>query len=154
VITAWDILEEKVKPGHKVAIIGGGLVGCETAAYLAERDHQIVILEMEGELAEGQSPSMREELIQWLHRHPAVEIRTGTAVTAVGERSLRAVSDGREIALEDLDTIVIAAGAQPYNPLEGILKPMMEEVYAVGDCDRPRRASEAIHEAFHVAYRL
>lgn len=154
VITAWDILEERVKPGHRVAIIGGGLVGCETAAFLAEGDSRVVILEERDELAEGQSPSMRAELVQWLHRHPNVEIRTGTAVTAVGERSLQMVSNGREMALEDLDTIVIAAGAQPYNPLEGILKPLMEEVYAIGDCDRPRRASEAIHEAFHVAYRL
>ena len=154
VITAWDILEEKIEPGPYVAIIGGGLVGCETAAYLAERDHRVIILEMEAEPAPEQSPSLREKLLQWLGQHPSVEIRTGTAVTAIGERSLKIRSNGRETALEGLDTIVVAAGAQPYNPLEGILKPKLGELYAVGDCDRPRKASEAIHEAFHVAYRL
>ena len=153
-ISAWDILEEKVKPGPRVAIIGGGMVGCETAAYLAERDHSVVLLEAQESLAEGQSPSLREKLLQWLYRHPAVEIKTKTAVTSLGERSLEAVEEGNRIAMEDLDTIVIAAGAKPYNPLEGILKPLLSEVYAIGDCDRPRKASEAIHEAFHVAYRL
>lgn len=153
-ITAWDILEGKVDPGSSVAIIGGGLVGCETAAYLAERDHRVVILEMQSELAQGQSPSLREKLLQWLYRHPSVEIKTGATVTQVGERTLRAVVDGQELAFEDLDTVVIAAGAQPYNPLEGILKPQLSEVYAIGDCDRPRKAAEAIHEAFNVAYHL
>lgn len=153
-VTAWDILEEKTQPGQQVAIIGGGLVGCETASYLAARDHRVIILEMQEELAYGQSPSLREKLLRELYQNPAVEIKTGTTVTSVGERSLRASSNGRETAIEDLDTIIIAAGAQPYNPLEGILKPLLSEIYAVGDCDRPRRAEEAIHEAFHVAYRL
>ena len=42
-VTAWDILEEKAQPGQQVAIIGGGLVGCETASYLAARDHLSLI---------------------------------------------------------------------------------------------------------------
>ena len=153
-ITAWDVLEEKVHPGRYAAIIGGGLVGCETAAYLAEQDRRVIILEMQDELAPDQSPSLRGELLQRLHENPAVEIRTNTEVTSIGERSITARSNGHESAIEDLDTIIIAAGAQPYNPLEGMLKPLMNEVYAVGDCDRPRKAAEAIHEAFHVAYRL
>lgn len=153
-ITAWDVLEEKVHPGRYAAIIGGGLVGCETAAYLAEQDRRVIILEMQDELAPDQSPSLRGELLQRLHENPAVEIRTNTEVTSIGERSITACSNSQESAIEDLDTIIIAAGAQPYNPLEGMLKPLMNEVYAVGDCDRPRKAAEAIHEAFHVAYRL
>ena len=153
-ITAWDVLEEKVRPGRHVAIIGGGLVGCETAAYLAQEDRRVIILEMLGELAPDQSPSLRGELLRRLHENPAVEIRTSTEVVSIGEHSITLRSNGQESAIEDLDTIVIAAGAQPYNPLEGILKPLMNEVYAVGDCDRPRKAAEAIHEAFHVAYRL
>ncbi|HPZ11476.1 MAG TPA: FAD-dependent oxidoreductase [Bacillota bacterium] len=153
-ITAWDVLEEKVRPGRHVAIIGGGLVGCETAAYLAEGDRRVIILEMQDELAPDQSPSLRGELLRRLHENPAVEIRTSTEVVSIGEHSITLRSNNQESAIEDLDTIVIAAGAQPYNPLEGILKPLMNEVYAVGDCDRPRKAAEAIHEAFHVAYRL
>lgn len=153
-ITAWDVLEEKVHPGRYAAIIGGGLVGCETAAYLAEQDRRVIILEMQDELAPDQSPSLRGELLQRLYENPAVEIRTNTEVTSIGERSITARSNSQESAIEDLDTIIIAAGAQPYNPLEGMLKPLMNEVYAVGDCDRPRKAAEAIHEAFHVAYRL
>ena len=80
-ITAWDVLEEKVHPGRYAAIIGGGLVGCETAAYLAEQDRRVIILEMQDELAPDQSPSLRGELLQRLHENPAVEIRTNTEVT-------------------------------------------------------------------------
>lgn len=153
-ITAWDVLEEKVRPGRIAAIIGGGLVGCETAAYLAEGDRCVIIFEKEAEPAPDQSPSMRSELLRRLHENPAVEIHTNTEIISIGERSVTARSEGREMAVEDIDTIIIATGAQPYNPLEGMIKPMLNEVYAIGDCDRPRKASEAIHEAFHVAYRL
>ncbi len=156
-ITAWDVLEGRVHPGRSVAIIGGGLVGCETAAYLTGEegeDRRVVILEMQSELALEQSPSLRGELLRRLYENPAVEIKTNTEVISVGERSISARSGDQEWAMEDLDTIIIAAGARPYNPLEGILKPLLKEVYAIGDCDRPRKAAEAIHEAFHVAYRL
>jgi 2,4-dienoyl-CoA reductase-like NADH-dependent reductase (Old Yellow Enzyme family)/thioredoxin reductase len=154
-ITAWDVLEEKARPGKRVAIIGGGLVGCETAAYLAQEEgRHIIILELQEELAPDQSPSLRGELLKRLYENPAIEIRTSTEVLSIGEKSLALRSRGQDSVIEDLDTIIIAAGAQPYNPLEGILKPIMNEVYAVGDCDRPRKAAEAIHEAFQVAYRL
>ncbi|NLA27835.1 MAG: FAD-dependent oxidoreductase [Firmicutes bacterium] len=153
-VTAWDVLEGKVRPGGYAAIVGGGLVGCETAAYLAGDDRRVIILEKQEELAPDQSPSLRGELLRRLYDNSAVEIRTNTEVLSLGEHSLIARSDGCQSAIEDLDTIIIAAGAQPYNPLEGMLKPLISDVYAVGDCDRPRKASEAIHEAFHVAYRL
>ncbi len=153
-VTAWDVLEGRVRPGKFTAIIGGGFVGCETAAYLAGEDRRVIVLEMEGEPAPEQSPSMRGELLRRLYENPTVEIWTNTEVISVGERSIITRSEGRESAIEDLDTIIIAAGALPFNPLEGILKPLLKEVYAIGDCDRPRKAAEAIHEAFHVACRL
>ena len=153
-VTAWDVLEGKVHPGRFTAIIGGGFVGCETAAYLAGEDRHVIILEMGEEPAPEQSPSLRGELLRRLHENPAVEIRTSTEVVSVGEKSIITRSNGHESAIEDLDTIIIAAGSLPFNPLEGMLKPLLKEVYAIGDCDRPRKAAEAIHEAFHVAYRL
>ena len=79
--------------------------------------HLDVYKRQQEELACGQSPSLREKLLRELYQNPAVEIKTGTTVTSVGERSLRASSNGHETAIEDLDTIIIAAGAQPYNPV-------------------------------------
>ena len=153
-VTAWDVLEGKVKPGRRVAIIGGGVVGCETAEFLAEKGHQVITLEAESEPARDQSASMRAELLARLQANPAVELITGAAVIGVGEHSVTARREGQEMAFEDLDTVILAVGAQRYDPLEGELKQRMEEVYAIGDCDRVRNAGEAIHEAFKVAYRL
>ena len=137
-----------------MAIIGGGVVGCETAEFLAEKGHQVITLEAESEPARDQSASMRAELLARLQANPAVELITGAAVIGVGEHSVTARREGQEMAFEDLDTVILAVGAQPYDPLEGELKQRMEEVYAIGDCDRVRNAGEAIHEAFKVAYRL
>ncbi len=152
--TAWEVLQGKVKPGKRVAIIGGGLTGCETAEFLAEKGHQVTVLEMGAEPARDQSFSLRGELLSRLELNPNVEIKTGATVTAVNGRTINFRSGEGEQSLQDVDTIVLAAGAVACNPLEGELKQRLDEVYAIGDCDRPRNAGEAIHEAFNVAYRL
>ncbi len=153
-VTAWEVLQEKVVPGRHVVVVGGGLVGCETAEFLAEKGHRVVVVEMAPELAPDQFPTLRGELLARLEANPAVEIRTGTTVTGVGPSSVHIRREGEEIALEEIDTVIWATGASSFNPLEGPLKERMEEVYAIGDCDHPRNAGEAIHEAFQVAYRL
>lgn len=153
-VTAWDLLQGKVKAGRRVAIIGGGLTGCETAEFLAEKGHQVIILEKLDEPALNQSFSLRSDLLKRLKRSKAVEIRTRTEAVSLGERSVIARQEGVEVTIEELDTIVIAAGSQPYNPLEASLKMQMDDVYAVGDCDRPGNAAQAIHEAYQVAYRI
>lgn len=154
ILTAWDILQGKIKPGKRIAIIGGGLTGCETAEFLAEKGHQVVVLELTDEPARDQSATLRGELLFRLSQNPAVEIKTGAAVTSVANGVVNFRIGDHEQSLQEIDTVVLAVGAQPYNPLEGELKQQLEEVYAVGDCDRPRNAGEAIHEAFQVAYRL
>ena len=105
-VTAWDVLEGIVKPGRRVAIIGGGVVGCETAEFLAEKGHQVTIFEAESEAARDQSASMRAELLARLEANPAVELITGAAVTGVGEHSVTARREGQEMAFEDLDTVL------------------------------------------------
>ncbi len=153
-VTAWEVLQGKVSPGRRVVIVGGGLVGCETAEFLAGKGHRVTVLEMAAEPAQDQSPTLRGELLARLEADPAVEIRTGTTVTGIGPRSVYARRNGEELVLEEIDTIILAMGSRPFNPLEGPLKERLEEVYAVGDCDNPRNAGAAIHEAFQIAYRL
>ena len=46
VVNAWDVLAGNVQTGKKVAVIGGGLVGCEVADFLAEKGHEVTIIEM------------------------------------------------------------------------------------------------------------
>ncbi len=154
ILTAWDILQGKIKPGKRVAIVGGGLTGCETAEFLAEKGHQIVVLELADEPARDQSATLRGELLNRLNQNPAVEIKTGAAVTSIEDRTINFRIGDSDHSLQDIDTVVLAVGAQSYNPLESELKQQLEQVYAVGDCDQPRNAGEAIHEAFYVAYRL
>lgn len=153
-VTAWDVLRGKALPGKRAAIVGGGLVGCETAEFLAEKGHHITLLDLAGELARDQAPTLRGELLKRLHDNPSIEILTGAAVTETGNRSITYRKDGVENTLDEVDTTIIAVGARPYNPLEGQLKADLIDVYAVGDCDRARNAADAIHEAFQVAYRI
>lgn len=153
-VTAWEVLSGAAETGKNVLIVGGGLVGCETAEFLAEKGCQVALVEMMEELARDQSPTLRGELLRRLENNQAITLRTGTEVIALGRgRATLRHKDGEE-TLENLDTVVLAAGAVPHNPLEGELRGKVKELYAVGDCYAPRNAAEAIHEAFAVAYRL
>ena len=153
-VTAWEVLSGAAETGKNVLIVGGGLVGCETAEFLAEKGRRVALVEMMEELARDQSPTLRGELLRRLENNQAITLRTGTEVIALGRgRATLRHKDGEE-TLENLDTVVLAAGAVPHNPLEGELRGKVKELYAVGDCYAPRNAAEAIHEAFAVAYRL
>ena len=62
-VTARDVLGGKVHPAGRVAVVGGGLVGCETAEFLAQKGNQVILLEGEDELAPDQSNTLRQELV-------------------------------------------------------------------------------------------
>jgi 2,4-dienoyl-CoA reductase (NADPH2) len=57
--------------------------------------------------------------------------------------------EGRELL--PCDTIVMACGTVPVNPLEDNLKGAVEKVIVVGDAKKARKAYEAVHEAFFAA---
>jgi 2,4-dienoyl-CoA reductase (NADPH2) len=52
------------------------------------------------------------------------------------------------------DAVVLALGATPDNSLYNEARSKFSEVYAIGDCVKPRKALEAIHEGFDVGLKV
>lgn len=77
--TAEHILLEAIKPGHRVLIIGGGMIGCELADFLGERGHAVTILEMRPEVAQDMEWRARHTLMPRLERY-GVTLLTGMEV--------------------------------------------------------------------------
>jgi len=46
VVTAMDLLLGREKAGDSAVVIGGGLIGCETALWLAKQGRKVTIVEM------------------------------------------------------------------------------------------------------------
>jgi NADPH-dependent 2,4-dienoyl-CoA reductase/sulfur reductase-like enzyme len=153
VTTAIDVLEGKIETGPRVLIIGGGLVGSETADFLGEQGRQVTILEMLPELAADVQEVVRHFLLQRLCDY-GVQMETETAVREITQNGVIAFKNGQEIHLEGYDHIIIATGAQPVFALKEQLQGKIPELYLIGDAVEPRKAIDAIEEGAALAISL
>jgi len=152
VFTAWDVLVYPEKVGAKVVIIGGGSVGAETAKFLLDHQKDVTLAEMLPSIAADAEGVNRKILLRSLGEKSA-KIRVLTKVTAILAEGVEVEFGGRKEILA-ADTVVLAAGTQPNDELEAALRAMSVEFHKIGDCAKPRKAIDAIHEGFQVALKI
>lgn len=149
VVSAWEVLAGKAV-GERVLVAGAGLVGTETALYLARRGKRVVLVEKLARVAHDEGPLGRARLEEQLMATD-IEVRCETALVAIGEQTVTVRErDGRESAIV-ADTVVLALGAAPEDGLYRALAGRVPELYAIGDCARPRKLLDAIHDGYAVA---
>lgn len=153
VVQANDVLDSKAypaKPFSNVLIIGGGLVGAETADYLGEHQHNVTIIDMLPEIGANLVPSVKTFLKQRYKQYGVTEI-TYSVVKEIYEDGIAYEQNGEVKEIHGIDSIVIASGSKPYNPLEEKLQGVAKEVYVIGDAKEVRLALEAVEEGARVA---
>ncbi len=155
-ITAHDVLEEKVSiPGGNVAIIGGGMVGIETAEYLmanARGPMMTTIIEMTDRIGAGMVPNNLVPTMQRL-RQDGVQLLVNTKVRSVTENSIEVESNGTVRTLSGYTHIVYATGVSAQAVLMSELEGMAA-LYCIGDAKEPAQALEAVRAAYEVGMRL
>jgi 2,4-dienoyl-CoA reductase-like NADH-dependent reductase (Old Yellow Enzyme family)/thioredoxin reductase len=151
VVPAWDVLKGE-KVGMRVAMIGGGLVGLETALFLARRGRKVTLIEMADEIGGDVGPLNRARLKEALE-DTTVEIRCRTRLQKIEKTCITVRSESGEYEIPT-DTVVLAVGAKPRNSLHPALVGKVGQLYSIGDCEAPRKMLEAIHEAYEVAFRI
>lgn len=152
VITAREALSTE-EVGKNVLVIGGGLVGCETADYLSSKGKNVTIAEMIDHIAEGIGPAAMFFLMNRLNEKK-VKIMTGATVKSIADDGVEVeIADGKQ-KLGPFDTIVLAVGATAVNDLEEQAKKLMPEVYVIGDAANPGKILAAVEGAAEVALKL
>lgn len=150
VVSAWDVLAGKAELSGKCAIIGGGLVGTETAEYLLEKGCQVAIVEMLDKIAQGESTTILPVIMKDFAAH-GVEQYVKTKVTSICDGAVEAenTENGGHVSIP-CDWVVMAVGSKK-NPFdaEGITAP----IHYVGDCSGERTAdiAAAIRSGYHAA---
>jgi NADPH-dependent 2,4-dienoyl-CoA reductase/sulfur reductase-like enzyme len=146
VVLAEDVLIGKSDTGMNVLVVGGGMVGSETAAYLGTQcKDKVAIVEMRPAIAMDMEGGIRDDLKDCLRRC-YVEIMTQTSIAGVTDEGAL-LKRGDEITLFPCDTIVLAIGTKSYCPLAEELKNVCETVI-VGDAVKSRQAIQASAEGF------
>ncbi len=146
-VTAEDALRHTPE-GSSVLILGGGLVGCETAEALAMLGKSVTVLELRSALAPDMHPRARKFLLKSLREH-GVRFLLNTQVMSMNGEGVVTVKDayGNERALPPCDAIVLALGYRANNALCQELAAADIPFTPLGDCVRPGKIMDAIHAA-------
>jgi NADPH-dependent 2,4-dienoyl-CoA reductase/sulfur reductase-like enzyme len=140
--------------GQKVVVVGGGMIGCDVALFLAEQGKKVTITTRGEDIARGMNPPERRAYFERVSKRE-LEIRTGVHLEEITELGVRVADQAGARSEIKADHVVLAAGLKPdrrlFDELAGT--PHMR-VYAVGDCVEPRMIFEAVHEAHWVARNL
>jgi NADPH-dependent 2,4-dienoyl-CoA reductase/sulfur reductase-like enzyme len=153
VVTAWDYLSGHKRPaGRRVVVIGGFLVGCETAEYAAMNGAEVTMVSRSPRRRLGGDMSLvnrrslirrlREMNVTFINEHDVVSIRehdVELAELATGTRKTIPA-----------DTVILARGAQKMNDLALSCATAVREVHTVGDADSPGDFTNAIRSGFDV----
>ncbi|HEY32430.1 MAG TPA: FAD-dependent oxidoreductase [Dehalococcoidia bacterium] len=145
VVTAQDVLAGR-EVGQNVVIIGGGMVGCETGHFLAEKGKHVTIVEMLKRMANDMSPMVRRRLLDGLRAKEVVMI-TGASCEEIAENSVTVTAEEKKTEIP-ADSIILAVGYQPNNALYQALEGKVPEVYCIGDAAKPQRIREAINDGY------
>lgn len=157
VLNPCDVLLGKTVTGHKVLVAGGGLIGAETADFLAEQGRKVTIVEMKPEIAEDLDPYGRPMLLKELQNHD-VTLLADAAIQEFRKDGIvyKDVShpDAQEQVLDGFDSVVLALGTRNYNPFGEEIKKIVPEVYVIGDAKKAGKVYAATHEAVDVAMNI
>jgi len=151
VVSSWDVLSGKAEAKGHCVVIGGGLVGTETAEFLLEKGHRVTIVEMLDKIANGESSTILPTIMGNFAKGGVVQ-HVNTKVLAVENGAVKAMKGEEEISIP-CDTVVMAVGSKKnVIDLSGVTVPV---VFA-GDCagDRTAGIMEAIRGGYHAANNL
>lgn len=141
--------------GDSVVMLGGGLVGSETAVHLARQGKHVTIVEMRGELAPDAYRLHKHKLRQIIATDERINVKLETKCLAVETNCVIVETNGAQERLP-ADTVISALGMKA-NPTEA-LRQMAEDAgipcAAIGDCAQARKIYDAIEEGFLTAMEL
>lgn len=154
VCDAWQILDGEIQAKDHVVVVGGGLVGMETADFLLEKGvKDITVVEML-----PRSPVMPQAARgQMLHRRlraAGVKLMLGTKLERIMEGAVILTTNGQDLKLEPVKQVIIAIGMTSRNTLKEMLSEKGFRHVIVGDAVAPRRIIEATTEGADAAWAI
>ena len=151
-VTAQDLLLGKGTVGKKVLVVGGGMVGCEAAEYLAERGHEVAIIEMKDVIAADVVPENRKFMFANFARNQ-VQLQPGAKVGQFYTDGVDyTMADGTAGSLRGFDSVVLAMGTRKYDPLSEAVAGAASQVIVIGEALKsPGNAVVVTADAFEAA---
>jgi NADPH-dependent 2,4-dienoyl-CoA reductase/sulfur reductase-like enzyme len=149
----WQVLDGRVPPGRKAVVVGGGLIGMETADFLIEHASEVVLVEML-----THSPVMKITGHGYhLHkrlRDARSRLLFNTTVERITGDAVILVHQGKREEITGVDQVIVAVGMKPRDGLKDDLQANGIRHFVVGDANRVRRIIEATEEGAKAAWEI
>ena len=155
VCTVNDVLGGAVKvEGERVAVIGAGMTGLETAEKLAADGNRVIVVEMAARLGPGVYFQNLEDVLSRLAQYDP-EYITSHRLMRIEPGAIMLEHVKTRASLErKVDRIVLAVGVRSEHRLALELKSCRRPVKVVGDARRPGRIACAVRDGFDAAWYL
>ncbi len=152
VVDAWDVLAGRALSGPRVAVIGGGAVGIETAEVLAAAGKKVIVVEMLEQVGADISKTILPGVLRALNEHD-VEILTQHTLEEIAEDQIVLRAQDGDVKTLSVDHVVIAVGAVPEGSLVDALREAGISAVVVGDCcgEAPGSIEKATRDGFFAA---
>ncbi len=154
VCDAWQILDGEVAPKDNVLVIGGGLVGMETADFLCDKGIKGITLVEMLETSPVLDRAAHGYMLHKRLRAAGVKLMFGTTVKRIEEGSVVVTRKGEDLTLAPLDQVIIAVGVTSRNALKDMLQEKGIRHFIIGDALTPRRIIEATTEGAKAAWEV
>ena len=129
-----------------MAVLGGGLVGCETALHLALDGKYVTVIEMMDRVCPDANQRYRPLLMAQLEKHvTCVTGMCGQKIT--GQGIICMDKDGNEVIF-DANTVICAVGQKPLRSVAENLQNCAPEVIEIGDCVKAANVTEAVFRGY------
>lgn len=152
VYPAAEVLTKEKDPGDTTVVIGGGLVGCETALWLAQQGKNVTLIEALDSLLAINGPlcHANKDMLERLVPYNGVDVITSAKVCSYkdGKLSYETKDGNKEISY---DSVILAVGYKEENTLYHQLEFDIPEIYLLGDAKKVSNIMYGIWDAFEVA---
>jgi 2,4-dienoyl-CoA reductase-like NADH-dependent reductase (Old Yellow Enzyme family)/thioredoxin reductase len=145
--------QDVVKMKENIIVVGGGGTGCDIALYLAKAGKKVTIMEILDRVGQDLG-----RINRWVNERALkdanVILLTGARMERITGSSVIYTQEGKTKEMPVDANIIIATGMRPNRGLIDQLTDMKVKVHVVGDCIKPRKVLDAVHEGFEVASRI
>ncbi|MGL1891485.1 MAG: NAD(P)/FAD-dependent oxidoreductase [Spirochaetaceae bacterium] len=148
VFSAEQVLKGEVDLAGNIVMIGGGLVGVETAQHIAVLNQKVTIVEMLPEIAIDMEGGAKQFLLESL-KDNGVEIITSAKVLEINTNTISVETPEGVISI-NADQVVLATGSKPNDILGNSIKDRYK-TSIIGDAMEVGKAIEGINTAYELA---
>lgn len=153
VLQAWDVLldQDRVPRGARVTIVGGGMVGIETADTLIHyRGVKAVVLEGQAVIAREMARNNRYDVLDRIAKGGA-QVLINAPVESIEGGTIWVMRDGKREAIDAGDMIIIAIGPLPNRDIVPEVERSGAQYVLAGDCNQIGDFLAAVRDGWMLA---